>query len=718
MTKAKIQNKHFSRKQLQALIVLFLILSTLLVYWRVLKFDFVNYDDDLYIMDNPHVQDGLTVESIAWAFTTTQAGNWHPLTWLSHMLDNQIYGLNPGRHHLTNLMFHIANTLLLFFLFKKMTGQLWPSAFIAALFALHPLHVESVAWISERKDVLSTFFWMLTMWRYICFVRQGAIYNYMLVLLCYTLGLMAKPMLVSLPFVLLLTDYYPLNRLQLSNGRTTSQNWTMVSGLVLEKIPLFVLAIIASVITFFVQKHGGAVASLDMMPLQYRVMNALISYVSYILKMIYPFNLAVFYPQAETLAWWKVIGACLLILTISFLAIKTIKKSPFFIVGWLWYLVTLVPVIGLIQVGSQSMADRYTYVPFIGLFLIITWGSSQIINRMDHAKIILPLLAAVTLLTLMTVTFIQVGYWKNSITLFEHALAVSNDNWLIHNNLASTLQEKGRIDEAIEHYQEAVRIKPKYARAHSNLGSVLHEQGQIDEAIKHYQEALRVKPDYVKVHNNLGMALQGQGQIDDAIKHYKEAVRIRPDYVEAHTNLGNALQEKGQINAAIKHYKKVVHIKPNFGEAHNNLGVALHRKGQIDAAIKHFEEALRLKPDLAEEHNNLGFALHRLGRLDDAIRHYQEALRIKPDFVDAHNHLGNALQEQNRLDAAIKHYLEALSIKPNLADTHNNLAIALYNLGDTKRAMDHFRKALQINPNHIDANNNLQKVLMLQKRKQ
>jgi Tfp pilus assembly protein PilF len=605
MTRVNTHTKNIFAQHRDILVCLFLIICTLSVYWQVHNYDFVNFDDDEYLSDNRHVQVGFTLESIAWAFTTIHASNWHPLTWLSHMMDYQLYGLNPGGHHLTNLLFHIANSLLLFFVFKRMTGQFWQSAFLASLFALHPLHVESVAWISERKDVLSTFFWMLTMWSYIWYVQHPGIDKYLLVLLFFVLGLLSKPMLVTLPFVLLLLDYYPLYRFHKSDGSRNPHQRSIVFRLILEKLPFFVLVVISSAMTFYAQKHGGAVASLDVIPIQLRISNALVSYASYILKMLYPSNLAVLYPHPGILAWWQIAGACFLLLFISFSAVRVIKQSPYFIVGWLWYLGTLVPVIGLVQVGNQSMADRYTYIPLIGIFFIIAWGIPEFVQRWRHVKKLLPIMAITILLILMVVTFIQAGYWKNSITLFEHALRLTKNNRKAHNNLGLALEEQGQMDDAIGHFEEALRISPVYVGAHNNLGNALMEQGQIDDAIKHFEEALRINPDYAKAHYNLGNLLQQQGQIDDAIKHFEEALRINPDYVAAHNNLGLALKEKGLMDDAIKHFEEALRINPDLAEAHNNLGVALFYKGDIDGAIERFRKALQINPKYVAARNNL-----------------------------------------------------------------------------------------------------------------
>ena len=701
MTKINKRSEEFIIKHRDILVSLFLIIATLAVYWQIENFDFVNFDDGKYIYENRHVQEGLTLKSITWAFTTFHASNWHPLTWLSHMLDFQFYGINPGWHHLTNLLFHIANTLLLFFVFRKMTGDLWQSAFIAALFALHPLHVESVVWVSERKDVLSTFFWMVTMWSYIWYVENPVVYRYILVFLFFTLGLMSKPMLVTLPFVLLLLDFYPLNRFkfQPSDGSASSQQRSNTLRLILEKTPLFVLVAISSAITFYAQKKGGALTSLEIYPFKVRIANALVSYVTYIEKMIYPSKLAFLYPHPGMLPWWKISGACLLLLSISFLAIRVAKQSPYFAMGWLWYLGTLVPVIGLIQVGLQSMADRYTYVPLIGIFIIVAWGAPELVKQWKYRKLWLTTLATVSLTILMVMTWKQVGYWKNGITLFEHALKITSNNYVSHNNLGLALEEQGRTAEAIDHYLQALRIKPDLKEAHNNLGLALEKQGRTAEAIDHYLQALRIKPDYAEAHNNLGLALEKQGRTAEAVDHYLQALRIKPDFEKAHNNLGNALEKQGRTEEAVDHYLQALRIKPDYAEAHFNLGIALKNEGRTEEAIDHYLQALQIKPDYAEAHYNIGNVLYMQKRIEEAISHYLQALRIKPDYAEAHNNLGLALKDLGRTDEAIDHYLQALRIKPDYEKAQYNLNEVLAFSREIHGNIDKIENALKYEPN-------------------
>ncbi|MEJ2430175.1 MAG: tetratricopeptide repeat protein [Deltaproteobacteria bacterium] len=572
---------------LTLLVSLVLVLATCAVYLHVTGYDFALLDDNLYVYENPHVQNGLTSDSIIWAFTTTHAGLNIPLTWLSLMLDFELYGLDAGGYHLTNLLLHLANVLLLFFVLKLMTGDLWRSGFVAALFALHPLHVESVAWVTERKDVLSTLFWMLTMWAYFRYVQGPTAKRYLLILVPLVFGLLAKPMLVTLPFVLLLLDYWPLGRFQVGQSPDgpevtvqgsikSGQPMSSVLSLVWEKIPLFALVAVSSVVTFLAEKSGGALAHSESWPISIRIANGLLSYVKYMGKMIWPHNLAIFYPHpGHSLPMWKAAGAGFLLLCISILVVRGARRYPYLLVGWLWYIGTLVPVIGFVQVGSQAMADRFTYIPLIGLFIIIGWGVPEIVPRWPHRNLSLATLSTTVLLFLTVLTWKQVQYWQNGISLFEHTLEVTSNNWLCNYNLGTALDKQGRTDDAIKHYQEALRIKPDYAEAHNNLGIALDKQGRIDDAIKHYQETLRIEPDNGEAHNNLGIDLDRKGRIDDAIKHYQETLRIEPDNAEAHNNLGIDLARKGNIDAAVKHFQKALQINPNFSYAKANLRKAL-----------------------------------------------------------------------------------------------------------------------------------------------
>jgi tetratricopeptide (TPR) repeat protein len=707
----------------EILICLFLVLATLTVYWQVGNYEFVNFDDDKYIIENFHVQKGLTRDSVIWAFTATHVSNWHPLTWLSHMLDFQLYGLNPSGHHLTNVFFHLVNTLLLFLVLKLMTGALWRSGLVAALFAVHPLHVESVVWVAERKDVLSTLFWMLTLWAYLGYTKRPGVKRYLVILLAFALGLMAKPMLVTLPFVLLLLDYWPLKRIELGQSAiglpAASQPSTIANKpgaqafrLLLEKTPMFVLAAVSSVVTFIVQKSGGAVGALETYPFKIRMANALLSYVIYLKKMIWPQNLAVFYPHpGQSLPMWQAAGAGLLLVVVSIAVIRAGRRYPYLPVGWLWYVGTLVPVIGLVQVGDQAMADRYTYVSLIGLFIVVAWGVPDVARSWRYGKSALALATGSLLVALMVSTSLQLKHWKNSLTLFDHALRVTENNYLAHLNFGAALADQERTEEAITHYHRSLQIAPNYAKAYNNLGLALAQQGKNDEATAHYLKALQLNPDYARAHNNLGVVLTRTGEFEKAIAHYYEALTLEPDWVEVYNNLANAFLTQGKFDQAIFYYSEILRIKPNYAEAHNNMAITLASRGRFLEASVHYSEALRLKPSSAEINNNLAVALFNLGKVQGAIAHYTKAIELSPNYSEAHNNLGNALLQQGKLSQAVSSFERALEIRPAYAEAHNNLGVALARQGRLNEAIVHFSESVRLEPNYAQARANLELAL-------
>lgn len=682
------------------IIAVCLSVAILAVFWQAVGHEFV-FDDEPYVVENQRLQSGLTLSAVKWCFTSTHVANWHPLTWLSHLLDFRFYGLNPSGHHVTNLLFHIANALLLLLVLKRMTGSLWRSAFVAALFAVHPLHVESVAWVAERKDVLSTFFWLLTMWAYVRYVERPRPRRYLLVTLALGLGLMAKPMLVSVPIVLLLLDYWPLGRLSLGDAEKRNRTWAGWK-LVWEKVPLFALSAASGVITYLAQQKGGAVIEFERFPLGIRIANALVSYVRYIEKMFWPEGLAAFYPHPlDSLPVWQVAGACLLLAGISVVVIRAARRRPYLGVGWLWYLITLVPVIGVVQVGEQAMADRYTYVPLIGLFVIIAWGAPDLLRRSQRENgrvadtatsrrisvspaasflqsTILPILAGAVIAALMVCTWLQVGYWHSDMTLFQRAVRVTDRNVLAHNNLGIALAEEGKLEQAVDHYSEALAINPNYVDAHYNLGNAQVEQGKIDEAAQHYEEALRLKPDYQKASLGLANIVAKRGGTKEAVGHYLKILQSNPGDADVHYNLGVMMTKQGRTEEAISYYSKALAINPRHAKAHNNLGLSLAEHGNLDEAITHYSAALQIKPDYPQAHHNLGKALAEKGKLDDAVKHLAAAVRIKPDYSEAHNNLGVVLAQQNRIDEAMTHFSKAVRLKPDYVDAHRNLAMALY----------------------------------------
>jgi tetratricopeptide (TPR) repeat protein len=674
-------------------VCVFLLLLVLLAFGRTIGHDFVNYDDNKYVYQNPHVTGGVTVEGIAWALTARHASNWHPVTWLSHMLDCQVYGLWAGGHHLTNVLLHAATAILLFLVLRQMTGQHWPSAFAAALFAIHPLRVESVAWVAERKDVLSGLFFMLTLMAYVRYARRPfSIAGYLAVLGLFGLGLMAKPMLVTVPLVLLLLDYWPLNRFV---EGAAPRNWRLV----VEKVPLLLMSAASCMATLWAQ--SGAIAATDHVAWPWRMGNAAVSYVTYLTQWLWPVNLAVLYPHpGDSLPIWKIVAAIATLTAISVIAVAWRRSCPYLLTGWFWYLVVLLPVIGLLQVGRQAMADRYTYLPQIGLCIAVVWGGRHMIVLLTlRAKMALGdltrsvrstfgIASAILLTTMLGCTWCQVAYWQDSETLWNRALACTTQNPVAHYNLGVALAGLGRIDGAMAQYRKAVDVKPTCAEARYNLAVLLAGRRRMDEAIAEYEEVLHDEPDFAEAHNNLGVALVARGRVAEAIGHYQEALRIMPGFGEAHNNQGNALAMLGRIDEAIVQYEEVLKINPSNAEAHNNLGAAMIRQDRVDEAVAHYRRALELKPDYAEAHNNLAVALQRQGDADAATGHYEKAIAVKPDYAEAHNNLGALLGQQGRMAEAVVQFQAALKYNPHHAGARRNLAVALESTGDIPDAAE------------------------------
>jgi protein O-mannosyl-transferase len=698
-----------------------LVIATLAVYWQVAYHEFINFDDPDYVTENPSVQSGLTAKSLGWAFTTRHASNWHPLTWVSHMLDCQLWGLNAGPHLLTNVALHCVTTLLLFFILRRLTGAVWKSAFVAALFALHPLHVESVAWVAERKDVLSALFWMLTTWAYIRYVEQPGTARYGLVLLIFAAGLLAKPMLVTLPFVFLLMDYWPLQRFsggqqpragtsskkRGSTGRGTRQ---AIIRLLREKIPFFVLVLGSAVVTFIVQQKYGAVAPIETLSLTDRISNALTSYAGYLVKMVWPVNLSVFYPYTNALPGWEVAGSLLLLAAVSWFAIRERRRRPYLLVGWLWYVGTLVPVIGLVQVGTQSMADRYTYLTFIGIFIMLAWGVPDLLSTWPPRRNFLAAASGILVAACMILTFFQIGYWQNSFVLYDHALAVTSGNHLAHNNLGTALFKAGKIEEAKAHFLEALQINVNDAGTHNNLGAALGTEHKVDSAIVQYREAVRLKPTYADAQKNLGIALSERGELEEARSHLLEALRLEPDAADVRENYASLLAKEGKPADAIAQYKEALRINPNTFEAHSSLAFLFANQGKFDTAISYLSAALRIRPEYADGHTNLGSLLAMQGRLDSAVSHFRVALRLNAALPLAHQGLASALSKQGKYDEAIPHFDEALKLNPNDAQSHYGLGVAFSKVGNERDAIVQLSEAVRLNPNLADAHTELDKL--------
>ena len=659
------------------IVSVFLAVIVWIAFGQALGHEFVGYDDHRYVVQNPRVTNGLTLGGIQWAFTHVHASNWHPLTTISHMLDCQLYGLQPWGHHLSNILLHAAAAILLFFALRKLTGALWPSLLVAAVFAVHPLRVESVAWVSERKDVLSGVFFMLTLWAYARYARGNGppFFWYITIVVLFALGLMCKPTLVTVPFVLLLLDYWPLGRSQPSSSLGRGIMTDTWPWLVVEKLPLFVLSVASCVATLLAQKQT---LDASLKPsLGERFGNALVSYATYVGQMIWPTRLAVLYPYPEgNLKLPQVILALLLLLIISTGFFLWRRKYPFLLTGWLWYLGMLVPMIGIVQVGLQVRADRYTYLPQIGLYLLVAWGAIELFHQWRRSHVILAVAALVIMTALIIRSYFQTSYWRDTETLWKHAIATTSNNYVAHNNLASTLSQSGRFDEAIVECQKALKIKPDLAAAHNILGAALlrskqggddagGQNGTVDEAIVHYRRALQIKPDFAQARSNLGHALLQKGQVDEAIAQFQNALEIDSDDAEAEFSLGNAFFQKREVPKAIAHYQKALEISPDYAEARYNLGNAFVADGKYSESIAAYKAAVRIRPDYFEAHHNLGCLLATIGKTDEALREFNEALRVNGNSAEVHSTLGSLLGRMGHREEAIAHLAEALRLKPD-----------------------------------------------------
>ncbi len=676
-----------SKTQLR-LIMLALALMTCAVYCRVVGFSFINYDDPTYVMNNPHLKGGLSLANLAWAFNVGYCSNWHPLTWISHMVDTAIFGAKAGGHHAVNLLLHMANTLLLFLVLNRLTRSQWKSAFVAALFAVHPLHVESVAWISERKDVLSTLFWILTVWAYANYAESSSAKRYALVAVLFALGLMAKPMLVTLPIVLLLLDYWPLKRVRSAEcgvrnaQQPASTPQHPISKLVLEKVPLLLLSLGSSILTFIAQRSGASVSSLGTLAPGMRAENAVVSYAAYLVKTVWPSGLAPFYPfPLHGIPAWQVMGSVLLLGTISLLVYRCRKGAPYLVFGWLWYVITLLPVIGLVQVGSQAMADRYTYVPLIGVFVMIAWGVPELLKKsgvriqesedpgkgerakgrkgepelptlnaqrstkkvphqpstINHQPLV-PIAACLSIMVLSVSAWVQVGYWKSSIVLFTRTMNVTTDNYTAYANLASAYAEQKDYKTAEPYYAKAVQLRTDMPSLHFDYGNALYMLGKLDQAIEEYKKTLDLNPNDEEAHNNL-MAIERKRQ--DAARAreiMKESGQSGADAI-THLNKAVVLDGEGKVAEAEHEYREAIRLNPNFAEAHSNLGVLLRNKGDLDGAIAEYRKAIASKPNLVEAHNNLAITCYFKGDFAEAWHEVYECYRLgyqpPADFIQA-----------------------------------------------------------------------------------
>jgi len=690
-----------AKRRWQPFLFPLLALLPLATFWPVLRNGFIAFDDDSYV-SNGTVRNGLTWAGVRWAFTTGYEANWHPLTWLSHMADVSLYGRNPAGHHATSLVLHVVNTLLLFVVFRDLTKDSVRSAWVAALFAVHPAHVESVAWVAERKDVLSTAFWLATMWAYGSWVRKGGAGRYAVVLLFFAAGLMAKPMLVSLPLVLLLIDYWPLKRLS-----GAGEQRRRFAALILEKAPLFLLAAASSVVTFLVQRAGGAVGTLEKFPLWARAGNALVAYVRYLKMLFWPVDLAVLYPHPGTsISGGEVLAAGILLVALSVSVVALRRRAPYLFVGWFWFLVTLLPVIGLVQVGAQAMADRYTYVPFIGLFVAIAWGVPALTRRWRYGRVAVRAAAVAVLLVSAAAAAAQVRLWKNTETLFVHTLKTTKNNFVVENNLGDDYNNIGRPADALPHITEALRLRPNSFEADINMGRSLLLLGRLEDAASHFARAIRLDPHNSVALNNLARARFLQGDVAEAIPLYEAAVAAAPAWPEPRRRLAVALLMEGKTATALFQLERAITLDPS-GETWRQLleGVRARERNPNDPAV------VQLRRYLAAAHRDASVALHRRGKRDETRIELWKTLELLPESAPVHNDLGTLLVEEGRLEEAGAEFREALRIDPRSALAHNNLGYVFFRTGRREAAIEEYREALRLQPEFPLARNNLEEAL-------
>jgi protein O-mannosyl-transferase len=686
-------NSQSRNRPTRLVILLALGLMTLALYLPVLSHQFLDYDDQQYVTENPHVRAGLSGPGFLWAFGY-HAGNWHPLTWVSHMLDCQLYGVQPWGHHLTNVLLHVANTLLLFLVLRRLTSTTWRSAAVAALFAWHPLHVESVAWVAERKDVLSSMFFMLTLWGYGRYAEaqsqrpasspiphqearvspHRAAGFYLLSLGFFALGLMSKPMLVTLPFVLLLLDYWPLRRWQPWGSASQA-----LLPLLREKIPFLILTACGSVLTLAAQQP--AIVSTKGLPVFQRLEHALVSYLHYFGALLAPRHMAVYYPYQKAAATSATLLAGVVLLLLTGLAFRLAARRPYVVTGWLWFLGMLVPVIGLVQVGDQAWADRYSYLPSVGLFIAVVWGLGDWALERGRQVVLWGLAGGVGA-ALLIGTSLQLRYWKDTRTLFEHTAAVTTNNPLALSLLGSLLAKDGKLDQAQDYYRAALRIQPGFPEAQFFLANALDQQGQLDEAIALYQKALWFKPSQVETHIFLGAALAKQKKYEAAVAHYRAALALNPESAIAHNNLARVLHTQGHLDDAITHYSAAVELDPSLAEAHNNLGVLLLQSGKLAEGSNQLRESLRLKPHDPQARINLAQALTQQQQWMEAVELFRESIAAGAPDPNIHSQYALALSHVGRLREARSHYATAALLKPELTAALEGLAWILATAAD------------------------------------
>ncbi len=696
------------QKRLVLGLCLLLAIGIIAVYGQTVGFDFVDFDDQIHVVNNPMVPGGLTWNGIKWAFTTSHAGYWCPTTWISFMLDWEIFGGGAWGFHLTNVVLHIANTLLLFWVLRRYTKTLWASFFVAALFGLHPLHVESVAWVTERKDVLCTLFWMLTMMAYLRYVERRTAWRYVIILVCFALGLMAKPMVITLPFALFIMDFWPLRRLWPEEGAGVP-----IFRLIIEKIPLLILSAASSCVTFIAQKMGGSVANSSVSPLSYRVGNALVSYCDYILKTFWPVDLAVFYPHpAAGIAGWKIAASAAVLLAIT-VVVLLLRRRRYLLAGWLWYLGTLVPVIGLVQVGRQAMADRYTYIPLAGLFIMLVWLAGDITGKWRNRTYLAGLAGSVILVALGVMTFRQVGYWRDTVSLFTHTAAVTTDNYLAYSDLGTRYAQNGDFERARSNIEKVMKANVKEIDVLYNVAKCLDMMGRTDEAIEYYNRILAITPGETDTYIALAEMESKRGNFERAMALYREGLKYHPENGDLHGRLGSLLLQTGLVDEAIKELETAIWLKADSA-IYGNLGMAMLTKGDVDKATRYFNRAIKIDPANAEAHYNLGNTFLAQGLLAKAVGEYGMAIKAKPNYAKAYGNLGVAFLQMGQTDGAIEGFRHAVELDPNNVEAHFNLAMAIADKGLIDEAVEHMRKVIELLPQNTTAHCRLAEMLLLQ----
>ena len=690
-----------------AIIYLGLALATLILYSPLRQAEFVNWDDGVFVYHNPHVADGLSLENFQWSLGIHGPGQWHPVSWWVHQLNCELFGLEPGAHHMASVSLHVIVTLLLLTVLWRISGSFWPSALVAGLHALHPLSVESIAWVAHLREPLSLLFWLLVMWSYCSYTRHGGVGRYLLVVLLFALGLMAKPTLITLPFVLLLLDWWPLNRVSLGanfepQNRRVDPAYRSMGKLILEKIPLLALSFASVCLAYLCQKSMGSVVSLESHSMAARLANAAQSYVLYLRNMVWPLNLATLYPLPEQFHTFYVVGALLMLIGITVMALYFCRRAPHLLVGWLWYLGTLVPVIGIVKMGAMTaMTDHYMYVSLLGIYIAIAWQLAWWVGQKPKCRMVICGVAGVVLIACTTLTGRQVAVWRNSETLWKHTLAVGAPSTEAHNNLGDALLESGRYKEALKHFKEASRLAPNSFLPKNNAGTALLSLGRAAESIPFFQDAATKAPNRAEVQYNLGRAFQLQENWSGAIEQYEKAILIKPQFADAHTNVGVCLRTLGRTEEAIRHFEQAIQSDPNFVGAHIQLGITLNALGRKTEALPHFEKALGLEPNDFTANYHSAVVLLALGRRTESLKHFQASLKVRHNHGGAHHGISWIMATAPEIELrngkrAIEHARRAFALNKGNPFMVDGLAAAHAEAGEFTAAVNWQRQAVKM----------------------